>query len=131
MSMSNMPNRINPTLFLTALALIAFAANSLLARLALAGGAIDAAGYTGIRLASGALVLMALLVLQRGRKIGKTLPGNGLSALALFIYAVAFSLAYLKLGAATGALILFASVQGTMICWSFFSRERPGAREIA
>lgn len=119
------------TLALTFVAMVAFAANSLLARAALAGGAIDAASFTAIRLASGALALVALLAGQRGWRAVRALPGNWPSALALLAYALAFSLAYLRLGAASGALILFASVQGTMILRSLAQGERPTAVEMA
>jgi drug/metabolite transporter (DMT)-like permease len=119
------------TILLTAVAMIAFAANSLLARAALGADAIDAAGYTAVRLASGALALASLLMLSRGtRATRNSLPGTWSSALALFVYAIAFSLAYLRLGAAAGALILFASVQGTMILWGIVRRDRPNVPEL-
>ncbi|WP_370194764.1 MULTISPECIES: DMT family transporter [Alphaproteobacteria] len=119
------------TIWLTVAAMIAFAGNSLLARLALADGAIDAAGFTGLRLVSGALVLAFILLKARGHTPvrWRTLEGSWASALALFVYALAFSLAYLKLGAAVGALILFAAVQASMIGWGLVRGERPGIRE--
>lgn len=119
------------TIWLTVAAMIAFAGNSLLARLALADGAIDAAGFTGLRLLSGALVLAFILLKARGQTPvrWRTLEGSWASALALFVYALAFSLAYLKLGAAVGALILFAAVQASMIGWGLVRGERPGIRE--
>ena len=119
------------TIWLTVAAMIAFAGNSLLARLALADGAIDAAGFTGLRLLSGALVLAFILLKTRGQTPvrWRTLEGSWASALALFVYALAFSLAYLKLGAAVGALILFAAVQASMIGWGLIRGERPGIRE--
>jgi drug/metabolite transporter (DMT)-like permease len=58
-------------------------------------------------------------------------PGNWPSALALLAYALCFSAAYLRLGAATGALILFAAVQGSMLAWGFIRRDRPMAAELA
>jgi drug/metabolite transporter (DMT)-like permease len=123
------------TLPLTALAMLAFAANSLLARAALGGGAIDAASFTAIRLCSGALALGLLILAQRrrtdGRVIWGALPGDWISAAALFAYAIGFSLAYLRLGAATGALILFAAVQATMLLWGLARRDRPGRAELA
>lgn len=123
---------MSPTLWLTAVAMVAFAGNSLLARLALGDGAIDAAGFTGFRLASGAAVL-ALIALRARRQSGKgqAIGGSWASALALFLYAIAFSLAYVKLGAAVGALILFTAVQATMIGWGLVQGERPSRREIA
>lgn len=119
------------TILLTVLAMIAFAANSLLARSALDSGAIDAAAYTAIRLCSGAVALLLLVSWQRGRSILRARPGTWPSAIALFAYALAFSLAYLRLGAAVGALVLFASVQGTMIFWGIVRRTRPTLRELA
>ncbi|BCH33823.1 hypothetical protein MesoLjLc_57530 [Mesorhizobium sp. L-8-10] len=117
------------TAFLTTLAMLAFAANSLLARLALAGPAIDAPSYTVIRLVSGAMALGLILRWRRGS--GGGLPGNWPSALALFVYAIAFSLAYLRLGAAVGALVLFAAVQCTMISWGLWRKDRPNTGELA
>ncbi|MEW6704679.1 MAG: DMT family transporter [Pseudomonadota bacterium] len=111
-------------LLLTALAMLAFAGNSLLCRLALKTTAIDAASFTGVRLASGALVLW-LIVRQRGER-----PlGSWGSALALFAYAAGFSYAYLALPAGTGALLLFGAVQATMIGRGLWSGERLDARQ--
>jgi drug/metabolite transporter (DMT)-like permease len=104
---------------LVVLALVGFAANSLLCRAALGAGSIDAASFTAIRIASGAAILF---VLARGKVRGK---GNWASAAALFAYAAAFSFAYLRLVTATGALILFACVQATMIGWGVARGERP------
>jgi drug/metabolite transporter (DMT)-like permease len=95
----------------TTLAMVAFASNSLLCRSALRELRIDAASFTAIRLMSGALVLWLMLRLRGAFSI----RGSWASALALFVYAAAFSLAYLTLPAGIGALILFAAVQGTMI----------------
>jgi drug/metabolite transporter (DMT)-like permease len=106
---------------LVVLALLGFAANSLLCRAALGAGSIDAASFTAIRIASGALMLF---VLSRGER-----AGNWWSALALFAYAAAFSFAYLRLVTATGALILFATVQVTMISVGVARGERPRAVE--
>ena len=118
------------TALLTVIALIAFAGNSLLCRVALKQTGIDAASFTSVRLASGALVL-ALLVLWRARGLSAgdapTRPwhtGNWISALALFVYAAGFSFAYLSLSAATGALLLFGVVQTTMIGWGLWRGER-------
>lgn len=113
----------------TIAAMIAFAANSLLARLAMAHGAADPIGFTVLRLASGALFLALILMLRRAPK--SSLPGSWVSALALFGYAIAFSLAYVRIGAAAGALILFASVQATMILWGFYKGERPRPLQLA
>lgn len=108
-------------LLLTGLAMVAFAANSLLCRLALADGAIDAAGFTGIRLAAGALTLAAL-VLPRIR--GTRFAIRPRPAAFLFLYAAAFSFAYLQLEAGTGALLLFGAVQLTMISAGLRAGER-------
>jgi len=99
-------------------ALVGFAANSLLCRAALGAGSIDAASFTAIRIAAGAAVL-AILARREPR------AGSWRSAAALFGYAAAFSFAYLRLTAATGALILFALVQATMISVGIARGERP------
>lgn len=115
---------------LVALAMLAFAGNSLLCRVALKGGAIDAASFTSVRLLSGAITLGALVWLQHRqnaqpqRATTTTLPGDGWSALALFVYAAGFSFAYLSMTAATGALLLFGAVQATMIAWGLYQGER-------
>ena len=106
---------------LTLLALLAFAGNSLLCRAALAHTGIDAASFTLVRLLSGAVVLALLAWWRRGGASGR---GNWLSALALFVYAAAFSFAYVKLTAAAGALLLFGAVQATMIAHGLLSGER-------
>jgi len=106
---------------ITTAAMIAFAGNSLLCRLALATTQIDPASFTFIRLASGALTLGGLVwVRYRGRSIG----GSWVSALALFAYAIGFSYAYVKLATGTGALLLFGAVQATMIGYALVSGER-------
>jgi drug/metabolite transporter (DMT)-like permease len=116
------------TFFYTTLAMVAFAANSLLNRLALGSTAIDAASYTTVRLVSGALMLGTIGILSREEGwIGKR--GTWLSAGFLFFYAIAFSFAYLSLSTGTGALILFGSVQLTMILAALFSGERPHVLE--
>jgi drug/metabolite transporter (DMT)-like permease len=104
--------------------MVAFAANSILCRLALRGGAIDAASFSLIRLGSGALMLAVVAALSRRGPAAGT-RRNWVSAFALFGYAAAFSVAYLSLGASTGALILFGSVQATMILMGLVSGERP------
>lgn len=111
------------TALLTALALCAFAANSLLCRAALGPRTIDAATFTGVRLASGAVVL-ALLVRARGAPIG---GGSWRGGLALCAYAIGFSLAYLRIPAGVGALILFGAVQVTMLGAALVRGERLGA----
>jgi len=111
----------------TALALVAFASNSILCRLALRGRAIDPASFTLIRLVAGALALTLILALS-GRDATPR-SGDWISSLCLFLYAAAFSFAYLSLGAGSGALILFGAVQLTMIAAARYSGERPHALE--
>jgi drug/metabolite transporter (DMT)-like permease len=106
---------------LTALAMLPLAANSWLCRAALRDTGIDAASFTSIRLASGALMLWLLVKLSRNARGG---AGNWPSAFALFGYAVLFSFAYLSLTAATGALLLFGAVQVTMIGLGLSRGER-------
>jgi drug/metabolite transporter (DMT)-like permease len=117
-----------PILLLTALAMIPLAANSWLCRAALRDTAIDAASFTSVRLASGALMLWALVWLTRRADAAK---GSWLSALALFGYAALFSLAYLSLTAATGALLLFGAVQVTMIGMGLARGERMDGVQMA
>jgi drug/metabolite transporter (DMT)-like permease len=112
-------------LALTAAALLAFAGNSLLCRLALRGGDIDAASFTSLRLLSGALVLALLARWRRRGGPGAAADrGSWRSALALFVYAAGFSFAYLGLSAATGALLLFAAVQACMLGHGLWRGER-------
>jgi len=111
---------------LTTLAMICFAGNSLLCRLALRGGAIDASSFTAVRLGSAAL-MMALLA--RLGSSARSHTGSWTSALALFGYALAFSLAYVQIGAGLGALLLFGAVQLTMIGWGLAKGERPRSTE--
>jgi len=107
----------------TALALIAFAANSLLCRLALGEAAIDAASFTTIRLVSGGLVLLLLAAATRKTRTDHH-RDNWASAFMLFLYAVTFSFAYISLNTGTGALILFGSVQATMVIFAVCKGER-------
>ncbi len=110
-------------LFLTTLALLAFAANSLLCRLALKHTTIDPASFTAIRLIAGALTLWLVV---RIRTRSSTTLGNWPSATALFAYAATFSFSYVSLPAAAGALLLFGAVQVTMIGYGLWAGERPG-----
>jgi drug/metabolite transporter (DMT)-like permease len=116
-------------IILTALAMIAFASNSLLCRAALRDTGIDAATFTLIRIVSGGLVLWLIVAAVRRRKSSPerdrpALRGDWISAFALFAYAAAFSFAYNTLPAGTGALVLFGTVQATMILWGFSRGER-------
>ena len=122
--MSSLPDHSSlRTLVFTSLALIAFAANSVLCRLALGNDAIDASSFTVIRLLSGALVLWLILKFNgNNNKISSR--GSWLSGMMLFLYAIAFSFAYISLQTGTGALILFGAVQITMILLSILSGNR-------
>ena len=111
------------TLVLTTLAMLAFAGNSLLCRQALKHTAIDATSFTLIRIVCGAAVLWLIL---RLRQAPAPALGNWASAACLFVYAAAFSFAYIDLSAATGALLLFGAVQATMIGRGVWAGERPG-----
>jgi len=105
--------------------MLAFAANSLLCRQALGQGLIDAASFASLRTLSGSLVLV-LFMLPAWRRRGRA-PLNQWSVITLFLYMVFFSFAYLSLGAATGALILFGAVQLTMFLVALRSGERFNA----
>ncbi|KRS21825.1 membrane protein [Alishewanella sp. WH16-1] len=108
-------------LILTALSILAFAGNSLLSRAAFTLTEIDANSFTLVRLTAGALTLL-FLVWWEQRQL--RVAGSWLGALSLFGYAILFSYAYLQLDTATGALILFAAVQLTMLLYSVRQREQ-------
>jgi len=114
------------TALFTIAALVCFAANSLLTRGALGHGLLDAPGFTIVRLATGAAMLAILL---RARHAPATEKGTWTSALALAGYAVAFTIAYTRIGAGVGALLLFGAVQVTMIATGLARGERPLARD--
>jgi drug/metabolite transporter (DMT)-like permease len=105
---------------LVAAAMLAFAGNSVLCRLALRDGGIDAASFTTLRLVSGAVVLWLIVRLRDGARAG----GDMWSAFALFAYAAGFSFAYVTLPTGTGALLLFGAVQATMIGRGLLAGER-------
>jgi drug/metabolite transporter (DMT)-like permease len=109
--------------------MLAFAANSVLARLALGSADAGAAVYTGVRLLSGAATLAVIISFRMGFPTAAITKGSWFGAFALLGYALAFSVAYIALGAATGALILFGSVQFSMLGWAIFKGERPNAIE--
>jgi drug/metabolite transporter (DMT)-like permease len=117
-------NKIPRTLFATSLALIAFAANSILCRLALDGQSIDAASFAIIRLSSGAVALAVICKTVGGNQHSSS-EGKWPAALMLFLYAACFSFAYITLDTGTGALILFAAVQLTMIGVAVATGDRP------
>lgn len=111
--------------FYTSLALLGFAGNSVLCRLALGEQTIDPSSFTSIRLLSGIIMLLLILSIRN-----KQLPtfndagGSWTSAGLLFAYALSFSYAYMSLDTGTGALVLFGSVQITMILVSYFAGHR-------
>lgn len=113
------------TFLLTAIAMLAFAANSLLCRLALAAGLIDAGSFTLIRLLSGALTLIVIMLL-RGNWLSQipTTRFSVFAGVALFGYAALFSFAYVKLAAGTGALLLFGAVQLTLLALYWWQGQR-------
>lgn len=114
---------------LTALTMAAFAANSILNRMALAGGGIDAISFGTIRLVAGALTLTALsLLLRGGLRLGGAGRVVGVTALVVYIYG--FSAAYVALDAGLGALILFAVVQITMFSGALMGREPVPLRRV-
>lgn len=120
--------RRSRVLLLTLIALVAFAANSILCRLAFERADIDAASFTSIRLLSGALALWLIVALRRSANgIGGSWP----SATALFVYAAAFSFAYVSLPTGVGALLLFGAVQATMIFSGLRTGERLNGRQGA
>lgn len=118
------------------IALIAFAANSLLCRMALTGGYIDALSFTIVRLSSAAICLAIIVASQsyylrhRASKLKHSFndrilseKGSWLSSASLVVYALCFSIAYVELETGTGALILFSAVQLTMIGWGIYKKE--------
>lgn len=134
------PGRLGPgTLALCGLALVGFAANSLLARQALATGAIDAASYTLLRLVAGAVMLAGLTLPFRSAALGSRRPagarrsagseGRWLAGAALAVYAAAFSYSYLRIGAALGALVLFPTVKLALLGHGLARGERPWIAE--
>lgn len=134
---------VKATLY-TVIALIAFAANSLFGRMALAEGYIDAWSFTIIRLVSAAVCLAIIMTVytyrlrRRALKLNSTSytailkdKGSWLSSISLVIYALCFSIAYVELDTGTGALILFSAVQLTMIGWGIYKKEQLSALQWA
>ena len=111
------------TVSLVTFALLAFAGNSVLCRIALKGNAIVAASFTSIRLFSGIIFLIILVSLKNKSAINFK-KGNWLTAAFLFLYALAFSYSYISIDAGTGALILFGTVQVTMIIYNLFTGHK-------
>lgn len=125
--MSAVTALVRPVIY-TSVAMLAFAGNSIICRLALRDGAIDPATFTSIRLLAGAITLLFVFAVTR-RNMSFRSNGGWLSAFMLFLYAVAFSFAYISLSAGAGALILFAFVQATMIALGLWSGDRPSVTE--
>jgi drug/metabolite transporter (DMT)-like permease len=114
------------TIGLTTVAMVAFAANSVLCRLTLAHGSIDPASFTFVRIGSGVVVLWLIVALTKRASV---IVGSWRAAFALFAYAAAFSFAYIKLSAGAGALLLFGAVQATMVTTGFLRGERLTAAQ--
>lgn len=112
---------------LTCLAMLAFAANSILCRLALLDNSIDATSFTVIRIISGALILTFIVLIKTASYKQVCYKPPLRFAMALTAYAVTFSYAYIQLPAATGALVLFTSVQITMLAYSLYKGDRYSA----
>lgn len=127
------------TLSLVAIAMFAFAANSLLCRMALANSSIDPVSFTSLRIVSGALALLFLSLYSKRRKsqhhhtegLLKDLKSNAsvFGGLSLFAYAISFSYAYISMSTGTGALLLFGAVQLTMISVGLLNGERFKKRQ--
>lgn len=113
----------------TSIAMLAFAGNSLLCRVALRNTAIDPGSFAILRIVSGALMLWLIVRSRAGAK-SSVRHGNWASALALFAYAATFSYAYVSLPTGTGALLLFGAVQATMIGFGVWRGERMGRWQI-
>ena len=116
-------------ILLTSVTMVAFAANSLLNRLAVESGAIDPSSFALIRVLSGAIMLCVIVTIQR-RSLPVMAPGRLVGAVSLVAYMAGFSLAYATLEAGLGALILFGTVQVTMFGWSAWRGQRPLLRQI-
>ena len=116
-------------ILLTSITMIAFAANSLLNRMAVESGAIDTFSFAVIRVLSGAIMLCLIVTVQR-RGLPVMVPRRLMGAFSLVAYMVGFSLAYATLEAGLGALILFGTVQVAMFGWSAWRGERPSPRHI-
>lgn len=127
---SGMPSGLR-TSMLTMIALLAFAGNALFARAALSATDIDAATFTLVRIASGAVMLALLARFRRRQQAAAAIAGNWRGALALVAYASTFAIAYGALTAASGALLLFAGVQVTMIGYGWLRGDRLGAIRVA
>jgi drug/metabolite transporter (DMT)-like permease len=122
----NSMSRLRVTL-LTSIAMLAFAGNSLLCRVALRDTGIDAASFTTVRVLSGALALLAIAGM---RGTARRMTGDWLTAFGLFVYAACFSFAYVSLSTGTGALLLFGAVQASMLGYGLWRGERLVLRRV-
>jgi drug/metabolite transporter (DMT)-like permease len=111
---------------ITALVLVAFAANSILNRMAVGSGEIEAFLFAAIRALAGAVTL-AILVLAQRKSLALSAPGRAIGAGSLALYLIGFSIAYIQIDAGVGALILFGGVQVTMFAGALISGDRPPA----
>jgi drug/metabolite transporter (DMT)-like permease len=118
--------RVTRTTAFTVVALIMFAGNALLCRAALGSGLLDPVSFTAVRLGSAAIALTAI-ALGRG---GRPREGSWITTLVLVVYAITFSLAYVRIGASAGALVMCGAVQITMIGWGIIRGERPSLAEV-
>ncbi len=110
--------------------MLAFAGNSIICRIALLDGTIDPYAFTAIRLLSGCAVLLAILGARKEVGLCRG-HGSWLSGMMLFVYAIMFSVAYVEIATGTGALILFGTVQGTMILAALYAGNSPRKVEVA
>jgi len=117
------------TQLLIVVTMVGFATNSILGRLALGGSAIDAVSFTALRLFSGAVSLAIILGFRISEGKRTACKKDPVAVVALFTYAVCFSLAYLELSTGTGALVLFGAVQFTMLAVGCLKGNRPVAAE--
>ncbi|GMN13952.1 DMT family transporter [Altererythrobacter sp. MTPC7] len=124
-----MPPKPTTLAALVSLSLLAFAANSVLARAAIDGAGMDALVFTALRLASGALILLPLVI--RGQGLAALRNPDPVGVASLAVYAGAFALAYVMLGTGTGALILFAAVQVTILAHGFLEERCLRALDVA
>ena len=114
---------------LTSLTLVFFAANSLLCKAALVDNHIDAFSFTFLRLFFASIVLLLILFITQ-KKVDINIKTNWENSFFLFLYAIAFSYAYINLDAGLGALVLFASVQLTMVAYAFFKKEEINSKKL-
>jgi drug/metabolite transporter (DMT)-like permease len=120
--------KISITIILSAFAIVAFAGNSILTRFGLVGSDVSPAMFTGLRLISGAIALQMLAAMRGHKSLPQKSDATGI--VALFVYAITFTYAYVEMGAAAGALILFGVVQITLTCLTILRGQRPPVRDL-